>query len=224
VRTLIVVQARMSSRRLPGKVLLPLAGAPAIVRMMERVRRAGRAERCLVATSTHPSDDPLAAVLAAHGIECFRGALDDVLGRYAAAVPPEYDAVVRLTGDCPLADPALIDRHIEVFARERARADYVSNAAVRTFPDGLDVEVVSRAMLERAAREATEPYDREHVLTWVQRNARCVAVTQDADHAALRWTLDTEEDYRFLASVYGRLYPRNPAFGSRDVYELLATA
>jgi spore coat polysaccharide biosynthesis protein SpsF len=221
---IIVVQARMSSRRLPGKVLLPLAGQPAIVRMMERVRRAALAQRALVATSTDPSDDPLAEVCARHGIECFRGALDDVLGRYAAAVPAQFDAVVRLTGDCPLADPALIDRHIALFARERSRADYVSNAVVRTFPDGLDVEVVSRAMLLRAAREATDPYDREHVLPWVQRNGRCLALTQETDHSALRWTLDTEADYRAIASVYDELHARRPDFDSADVYRLLQLA
>jgi spore coat polysaccharide biosynthesis protein SpsF len=216
----IVVQARMSSTRLPGKVLLPLAGAPAIVRMMERVSHVTSAGLRIVATSDHGSDDPLAEICRENGIAVHRGSLDDVLGRVLGAVPAECDTVVRLTGDCPLVDPALVDRHIDVYLRERPRAEYVTNAVHRTQPDGLDVEVVGRELLVRADREATSAFDREHVLTWARDHAREVAVTQKIDLSRLRWTLDTGEDYETISAVYGELYPGGPRFDSRDVYRL----
>jgi spore coat polysaccharide biosynthesis protein SpsF len=218
----VVVQARMTSTRLPGKVLAPLAGQPAIVRMMERVGRVRLAARRLVATSTDPTDDPVAEACAARGIACARGPLADVLGRFALVAPPECEAVVRLTGDCPLVDPDLVDRHIGVFLDGGQGAQYVSNAVVRTMPGGLDVEVFSREILLRAAREGLEPYDREHVTPWIQRNARMVPVTQEIDLSSLRWDLDTADDLRFLQWVYAELHPAVPAFGSADVYRLLS--
>lgn len=217
----LIVQARMSSRRLPGKVLLPLAGAPALARMMERVARVRGADRRLVATSDHAGDDAIARVGEAYGFEVRRGPLDDVLARVDRAVPRGCDIVVRLTADCPLVDPALVDRHIERFRRERPCAQYVTNAVVRTQPDGLDVEVVARRLLRRAARAARDPYDREHVLTWVRRRARLLPVTQETDLSALRWTLDTRADYRVIRAIYAELYERNPRFAAADVYRLL---
>lgn len=220
-RVAVIVQARMSSRRLPGKVLSPLAGAPAIVRMIARVRRMKTSTRVIVATSRDRSDDPLVAVCAVRGIETVRGSLDDVLGRVAAAVPPDYNVVVRLTADCPLVDPALVDRHVERFAAADAEDVYVSNTVRRTYPDGLDVEVVSRQMLAEAARVATDAYDREHVTPWIQRHARQMAITQAIDLSDVRWVLDTPGDYSAIAGVYERLYPANDRFSSEDVYRLL---
>lgn len=218
-RVVIVVQARMSSSRLPGKVLLPLCGAPAIVRLVERVRRVGRAARCLLATSRHESDDALVKACEDNGIDVSRGDLEDVLGRVAHAVPSDCETVVRLTGDCPLVDPAVVDRHLEVFAAQAPDA-YVSNALQRTFPDGLDVEVMSRALLIDAARHATAASDREHVTPWIQRHARHVPVVQDVDLSPVRWVLDTAADYRVIADIYDALHPGRPAFGSGDVYRL----
>jgi spore coat polysaccharide biosynthesis protein SpsF len=216
------VQARMTSTRLPGKVLAPLAGEPAIVRMMERVARVRLAARRMVATSDDATDDAVAETCAARGIACARGPLADVLGRFARVTPPDCDAVVRLTGDCPLVDPEVVDRHVAVFLEAWPEAGYVSNAVVRTMPGGLDVEVFSRDLLLRAAREATEPYDREHVTPWIQRNASARPVTQDIDLSGLRWDLDTAADLEFLAWVYAELHPAVPAFTSRDVYRLLS--
>lgn len=220
-RVAVVVQARMTSRRLPGKVQLPLAGTPAILRMMERVGRVSRAHLRAVATSTDRSDDSLVEICRGHDIAVARGPLDDVLARFLLAVPQEFDTVVRLTADCPLVDPDLVDRHIEIFQRERPAIDYVTNAVKRTYPDGLDVEVVSRELLVRAEREATAPFDREHVLSWARDNARVLPVTQPADLSALRWTLDTPQDYEAISTIYDTLYPQHPGFGSDDVYGLL---
>ncbi len=221
VRVAIVVQARTSSTRLPGKVLKPLAGAPAIVRMMERVARVERAQAYVVATSVEASDDALAETCRAAGIPVARGPLDDVLSRFVRAVPEDCDTVVRLTGDCPLVDPALVDLHIETFVAKQPEVDYVTNAVVRTQPDGLDVEVVSRELLERADREATDPHDREHVLTWVRERAQMEVVTQSVDLSALRWTLDTSEDYEVISQIYQALHPANPDFDSTAIYRLL---
>jgi spore coat polysaccharide biosynthesis protein SpsF len=221
----IVVQARMSSVRLPGKVLAPLAGAPAIVRMMERVGRVTRAAHQIVATSVEPSDDVLAAACLERGISCVRGPLDDVLARVVSAVPVACEAVVRLTADCPMIDPALVDEHIQRFEANRASVDYVSNALVRTYPHGLDVEVMSRAVLLEANARATLPHDREHVTPWIQRRCdeggRHLPVTQAVDLSALRWVLDTEADYEVIAAIYAALYERRPAFDSRAVHAFL---
>jgi spore coat polysaccharide biosynthesis protein SpsF len=218
----IVVQARMSSTRLPGKVVAPLAGEPAIVRMMERAGRVTRAAHHVVATSEESSDDPLAHLCHRRGIACVRGPLDDVLGRVVGAVPGPCSVVVRLTGDCPLVDPALVDRHIAAFAAGPSGTDYVTNVVMRTYPDGLDVEVMSREVLAAADRAASDPFDREHVTPWIQRHARVLHVTQAVDLSALRWVLDTPSDYESIAAVYATLHPVDSRFGSPAVYRLLA--
>ena len=153
---LAILQARMSSSRLPGKVLAPILGEPMIARQIERLRRAERIDRLVIATSDQPDDDELAAEAGRIGCDVFRGALDDVLERYyrcATAQAPLPDHVVRLTGDCPLADPGLIDRLI-AFHLEGG-FDYASTALEPTWPDGLDAEIMTMAALEAAWREAT---------------------------------------------------------------------
>ncbi|MGE0434245.1 MAG: aminotransferase class III-fold pyridoxal phosphate-dependent enzyme [Planctomycetota bacterium] len=217
----IIVQARMSSTRLPGKVHRPLAGEPAIVRMLQRVARVTQARWIRVATSDQTSDDPLAAACTAAGIDCVRGPLDDVLGRYVAALPAGAEIVVRLTGDCPLIDPAMIDAHIARFIAEQPFAQYVTNAVVRTFADGFDVEVVSRDILLQAHRTATAAFDREHVLPWVRRHARQVPVAQEVDLSPIRLTLDTPADYAVIAAIFDELHPTNAAFTHDDVMRLL---
>ena len=145
-----------------------------------------------------------------------------MLGRFVQVAPSDCEAVVRLTGDCPLVDPDVVDRHVETLLDGWPHTEYVTNAVVRTMPAGLDVEVFSREVLLRAAREATEAYDREHVTPWIQRNARMVPVTQEIDLSGLRWVLDTPDDLRFLQWVYDELHPGDPEFTSRDVYRLLS--
>jgi len=217
-RVAIVIQARMTSTRLPGKLLAPLAGRPAILWLVGRARRVRGAGHCLVATSSDPSDDPLARLCRAEGIPCARGALHDVLGRMAAAVPEGVRVVVRLTGDCPLADPALVERHLQRFAGLPAGGRYVTNAVTRTYPDGLDVEVMDAELLREADRHATDPHDREHVTPWIRRHATVTPVTQAEDLSALRWVLDTPADRAVLEKMLGAL---RPEFQSDDVYRLL---
>lgn len=218
---LAVLQARMSSSRLPGKVMADLAGAPMILRQIERLRRARRLDRIAVATSTDPSDDGLAAMLALHDIPVHRGPLDDVLGRYEGALEAFGPAqvLVRLTADCPLADPQVIDATISLLM-ERG-LDYAANTpARRTYPKGLDVEVMKASVLLRAAREATDPYEREHVTPYLYRHPELFPqdfLSQEAEEGEVRWTVDRPDDLEFVRQVYDALYPQKPAFTSDDV-------
>jgi len=210
----------MSSTRLPGKVLKPLAGAPMILRQVERVRRSRRLDRLVVATSDRPDDDPLAEALQAAEVEVYRGPLDDVLVRFLgalAAFPAEH--VVRLTGDCPLIDPELIDATIDLHLAQSA--DYSQNRlAAAGYPKGQDVEVITAAALRRAAAEASTPEEHEHV-TWGVWNHperyRIAWLQPPVDQGDVRWTVDRPDDLEFVAAVYAALYRANPAFTSDDV-------
>ena len=211
----------MTSSRLPGKVLLPLAGAPMILRQIERVARARRIDRLVVATSVDASDDELTAVLDRAGVAVHRGPLDDVLARFIGALdafgPAEH--VVRLTGDCPLADPTVIDATIEHVTA--AGADYGSNTPPhRTFPRGLDIEVMTADALRAAASRAAAREEREHVTWALHRRGDLYAqafFSQDAHEGEVRWTVDLPDDYAFVSAVYDALYPADPAFTSDDV-------
>jgi spore coat polysaccharide biosynthesis protein SpsF len=222
-----VLQARMSSARLPGKVMAPLAGEPMIVRQLERIRRARTLTKIIVATSRDASDDPLAQHLTLRGQLVFRGPLDDVLGRVTQAVRQHTAGgscthVVRLTADCPLNDPELIDEAVRLALNSRAA--YTSNCERRTYPDGLDVEVIAADALFTAAAEATDRYDREHVTPFVRTRPERFPqahVTQPRDRSALRWTVDTPEDLAFVRRAYEALLPRDPAFTSQDVLDWL---
>lgn len=221
--TVAILQARMSSTRLPGKVMKPLAGRPMIERQLERLRRCATLQRIIVATSLDASDDPLAAHLGEIGVDVFRGSLTDVLDRYVGAARA-FDLtgqVVRLTADCPLADPGVIDdcvrRHAEL------GVDYCSNGRRRTYPHGLDVEAFKLDALLAAWREATDPYDREHVTPFIYRHPErftLADLTQGRDEGHLRWTVDTPEDFAFVERVYAALYPAKPDFTSDDVRAL----
>lgn len=221
---LAVLQARMSSSRLPGKVLAPVLDQPMIARQIERLRRARRVDELVLATSVEPSDDPLAAACERLGLTVFRGDLKDVLGRFCAVLEarPQAGTLVRLTADCPLADWTLVDALIERHLAEDA--DYTSNdLQVRTFPHGLDIEVVRPAALLRAGREAVDPYEREHVTPFLYRRPdqhRLVGVTRAPSLAHLRWTVDYPSDLDFVRQVYAQLYPTNPAFMTDDIVAL----
>ncbi|EHM10244.1 spore coat polysaccharide biosynthesis protein F, CMP-KDO synthetase [Thermanaerovibrio velox DSM 12556] len=221
---LAVLQARVSSSRLPGKVLAEIMGVPMILRQIERVRRSRRVEALVLATSTEQSDDPLAELCEREGIDLYRGSLSDVLDRFhGACITRKPDHVVRLTGDCPLADPKVIDDVIELHLKDHN--DYTSNTLCPTFPDGLDVEVMRFSALEEAFREATLPSEREHVTPFIHKRPKryklgCLKL-EGKDLSSLRWTVDEPEDFRFVCKIYEALYPKNPAFGMSDVLKLL---
>jgi spore coat polysaccharide biosynthesis protein SpsF len=210
----------MSSTRLPGKVLKPVAGAPMILRQIERVRMSRRIDRLVVATSDRPDDDPLAAVLKDAGVEVFRGPLDDVLARFLGALDAyPADHVVRLTADCPLIDPELIDATIALHLQRGA--DYSQNRlGAAGCPKGQDVEVITAQALRRAGALAATPEEHEHV-TWGVWNHperyRIARLEPPVDEGEVRWTVDRPDDLEFVRAVYDALYPANPAFGSDDV-------
>jgi spore coat polysaccharide biosynthesis protein SpsF (cytidylyltransferase family) len=194
-RPVAIIQARTSSTRLPGKTLAPIAGQAAILFMCARVRRARSLEGLCVATSVDPSDDPLAAAVEGAGITLFRGSLDDVLERFAGAARAcGAEQVVRLTGDCPLVDPDLVDRAVGLLADGY---DYASNTDPPSYPDGLDVEAMTMTALEEAAREATLGSDREHVTPFIRNRPerfKAGRIEAGVDMSALRWTVDYPDD------------------------------
>ncbi|HIJ80618.1 MAG TPA: glycosyltransferase family protein [Desulfuromonadales bacterium] len=218
-----ILQARVSSSRLPEKVIRPLLGKPMILRQIERLKRIRQLDRLILATSSDASDDRLAEVCAQEGIECFRGNLNDVLDRfYQAALPYRPDYVVRLTGDCPLADPDLIDAVITYFLA--GSYDYGCNCLEPSYPDGLDVEIFRFSCLEEAWREATLPSQREHVTPFIHRQPerfRIGCMKSAVDLSGLRWTVDEPADFDLVTRIYETLYPRNPKFVTSDILELL---
>lgn len=218
-----ILQARMSSARLPGKVLAPLEGVPMIGRQLERIARARRVTRMIVATSSEPDDDPIASVASDFGAACYRGSLDDVLDRFrGAARSVDTEHVVRLTADCPLTDPRVLDR--VVAAHLESGCDYTANVIEPRYPDGLDVEVVTSSALERLWKSATQQDEREHVTLRVHRHPNEFSrhsVRCDRDLSSQRWTVDFEQDLEFVRRVFESIHPIKPDFGLEDVLELL---
>jgi spore coat polysaccharide biosynthesis protein SpsF len=225
-RVVAIVQARMGSTRLPGKVLADIAGVRMLVRTVERARLAKTVDECMVATTQDAADDAVEALCRAHGYPIYRGSSDDVLDRYyRAAAQASADVIVRLTADCPLLDPALVDLTVRAFLEASPPADLVVNRlpGARTYPIGLDVEVVSFGALQRAWREAVEPNQREHVLPFLYDppgRFRVVRLDAERDYGSLRWTVDTPEDLEFVRQVFARLGARSD-FGWRDVLALV---
>ncbi len=220
---LAIVQARASSSRLPGKVLRPILGRPMLSRQLERLRRCKHIGKLLVATSDDFSDQPIADLCVAESVACFRGSLSDVLDRFYQAANSFLPAhVVRLTGDCPLADPEVIDRVIEFYLQ--GDFDFVSNAIDPTFPDGLDAAVFRFRLLEQAWREAKLPSEREHVTPFMRHHPERYKIGSykgSPDRSYLRWTVDEPADFAFVSAVYERLYPGKPDFSSEDICRLL---
>lgn len=220
---LAILQARMSSSRLPGKVLKPILDRPLILRALERISRARRLDGIVLATSTDASDDPLAEAVEREGYLVRRGSLHDVLARFLAVADEfEPEDIVRLTGDNVLTDPDVIDRVVEEHLDRGA--DYSSNTMPRTYPRGLDVEVVRAGALREVAFLGPDMDEREHVTMGVYRRPdrfRLHGVVQSQDRSALRWTVDYPADLEFARSVYAELYERTPRFGQDEILDLL---
>lgn len=217
-----IVQARMSSKRLPGKVLLEAAGKPLILHMLERVSRCRHLGGLWLATSGESSDDALAGAVREAGYKVFRGSLDNVLSRFwQIGKKEEADAVVRLTGDCPLHDAEVIDLVISHFCQGWPEWDYVSNVMPPTYPDGLDTEVFTFRALERAYHTTQNAFDLEHVTPFIRSEAvqsgRTGNIQGSADFSHLRWTLDEPEDFVMIKGAYEALYPLKKTFGWLDV-------
>lgn len=208
MKVVAIVQARMGSTRLPNKVMKPIDGIPMIEVLLARLARANEVNEIVVATSADPRNQPLADHVNALGYKCYRGSENDVLDRYVqAANMVGADVVVRITGDCPLVDPALVDDAIRQF---RARGvDYFSNIAPPTFPDGLDIEVFTLLALARAAQETNKPFDREHVTPYLRESGRFTqaGMQHEEDLSSLRWTVDEPADYDVVSRVFAHFAP-----------------
>lgn len=238
MKTVAIIQARMGSSRLPGKVLLDIAGKPMIQRVIERARRAQSLDTVIVATTIDASDNPIAAFAISMGVACTRGNLHDVLDRYYhAARTHNADIVVRITADCPAIDPALVDLTIQTLLD--GGYDFVANRLPppfqRTFPIGLDVEVCTFAALQRAWQEADQPFQREHVMPYLYeglslhpvknpmlkkehcsldngvspRGFKVALLNHAPDYGSLRWTVDTSEDLELMRRIFGILEDKN---------------
>lgn len=231
MKTVAIIQARMGSTRLPGKMMLDIGGKPAVQHVFERVRCAKNIHEVWLATTTNPADDTLVLWAKNFGVPCFRGSENDVLDRYyQTAKKAEADVVVRVTADCPLADPMVIDQVVGVFVH--GGYDYVSNVHPPTFPDGLDIEVFSVGVLERAWQEATLHSEREHVTPYIWKHPEVfriqnvsyqpLATSVDLSHH--RWTLDTVEDLEFIRRIMDELKRRSTpvSMGMHSVFDILA--
>jgi spore coat polysaccharide biosynthesis protein SpsF len=211
----VVVQARMSSARLPGKVLAPVAGRPLLGYLLERLALARRPGSTIIATSEEPDDDPIAAFASDSGVGVHRGALADVAGRFAAVAERfELDALVRVSGDSPLLDPALVDRAVELY--EAGGVDLVTNVFPRSFPVGQSVEVLSRAALERVLAETAHPEDREHVTRWVYANQgryRIRNFAHERDESGVRLTVDSPKDLRRIERIVAAMSGPHTEYG-----------
>ncbi|MCJ7583905.1 MAG: glycosyltransferase family protein [Anaerolineales bacterium] len=252
-RTIAIIQARMGATRLPGKVLHDIAGQPMLVRVVERTRRASLLDGFVVATTTEVQDDALYELCRERGYSCYRGEQQDVLDRYyQAARQTGADVIVRITADCPVIDPLLINETVQLvtghYSLVTDHFDFAANRLPppwgRTYPIGLDVEACTFAALERAWQEATEPYQREHVMPYLYEGVnlqpatcnlqlatrnlqlgtspsgfRVALLNHDPDYGALRWTVDTPEDLELIRLVYARFGGRDD-FGWREILAL----
>ena len=226
---LVVVQARMTSTRLPGKVLLPLGGKPLLLRMVERLQLAQTPFQTVVSITTDPADDVLHDLCRAEGIACFRGHATDLLDRhYRAGLAAGARVVVKIPSDCPLIDPAAIDRVLGLFLSQPGQFDYVSNLHPATWPDGNDVEVMTMAALETAWQRATRPHEREHTTPYFwdtaphQFRLGNVRWETGLDYAMThRLTIDYPADYDLIKAVFETLYPQKADFNLTDILNLL---
>ena len=220
MRTLAIVQARMGSTRLPDKVMKPINGVPMIELLLSRLARAKEVDQIVLATSVDPGNLTLAEHVRALGYACEQGSESDVLERYVQAAERHgADVVVRITGDCPLVDPQLVDECLRRF--KEAPLDYFSNIAPPTYPDGLDVEVVTLAALQRALRDSAKPFNHEHVTPFVRESGlfRSASMQNDEDLSGRRWTVDDPEDFEVITNVFSYFAP-DVHFGWRQVLEL----
>jgi len=217
-----IIQARMASTRLPGKIMMDISGEPLLGRVVRRTRQARTLNLVVVATTDQPVDDVVQQFCREAGILCFRGNEDDVLDRfYQAAKQFEADVIVRLTADCPLLDPLVIDKVVRTFCA--GDYDYVSNTLEPTYPDGLDTEVFRRLALEQAWREASLKSEREHVTPYIWKRPalfHVANVEHDQNLSDQRWTVDVPEDLEFVRRIY-RYLEAIPSFGMAEVMMLL---
>lgn len=221
-----MIQARMGSTRLPNKVMMDLSGKPAIVQLINRLKYSKRIDKIIVVTTNHKADDVIEKICKEINLEYFRGSEEDVLDRYYKAYKEnklnENDTIIRITGDCPLIDPELLDKVVDFY--NEGKYDYVSNAIEPTFPDGLDTEVFRGKALEEAWLNASLKSEREHVTVYIRNHIETYKIGSykgSKDLSNLRWTLDEIEDYEFIKEIYDALYKENEIFLMNQIEEYI---
>ena len=220
------IEARMTSTRLPGKVLKKIMGRPALELLIERLRAVKEIEEIVVATTVNKTDDVIADLCRRINVKCFRGSEQDVLGRVlAAAKSVDGDILIEITGDCPLIDPDVIRACLKVF--REGKYDYVSTGCrKRTFPDGLDVQVFPVKVLEEVSQLTQDPSDREHVSYYIYSHPERYRLKNYEATGELYWpelaiTLDTPQDLILITKIFEALYPQNPLFSAQDIVRFL---
>jgi spore coat polysaccharide biosynthesis protein SpsF len=227
-KVVIVVQARMSSTRLPGKVLLPILGETLLKRMIERLQMIRHEATIVVATSDHEQDDIIQTEADTIGVPCFRGSLDNCLDRhYQAGLKYGADLVIKIPSDCPLIDPRIIDEVLDYYFAHQGEYDFVNNLHPATWPDGNDVEIMTMPCIEKAWKEASRKLELEHTTPYIWENPnkfRIANITWSAgkDYSmSHRFTIDYPEDYEFIKCVFEHLYPQKADFSCDDILRLL---
>lgn len=218
MQVVIISQARMGSKRLPGKVLKEVLGKPLLAYHLERLQRVTKAHSLLLATTTEIADDAIVALCQQMQVNFFRGSQDDVLARYYhAAIQSNANIIVRVTSDCPLIDPKIVDAAIDTYLNQVGESNYLS---LKGFPRGLDVEICSMSMLSQAHHEALLSYEREHVMPFFYLHPQryhCCQMASAVDYSTHRWTVDTEPDFQLIKNILEELYPKNSVFGLQDL-------
>ncbi len=219
-----IVQARMGSTRLPGKVMKPFSGKPMLWHIIDRLKHSKKIERIIMATTVKEDDKVIVKLAEEIGIDIFCGSSEDVLDRYyQSASVFNVEHIIRITADCPLIDPSVIDEIVDYY--QSRDDDYVSNTINPSYPDGLDTEIFSFKALERAWREAKKPSEREHVTPYIYNHPELFRIyncTNCVDHSGMRWVIDEDADYRFVTEVYKYLYKYGEIFYMDDVLDLLS--
>jgi len=227
-KVVIVVQARMSSSRLPGKVMLPVLGKSILFRMIERLRMISHKAQIIIATTDDKNDDIIEQEAWQMNVACYRGSLNNLLDRhYRAGLQLNADIVLKIPSDCPLIDPNIIDGVLDFYFDHKGEYDYVSNLHPATFPDGNDVEIMTMDCLKRTWKEAKRPLELEHTTPYIWENHEKFRIGNLAmgaceDYAMThRYTIDYEADYQFIKRVFEELYAENHGFSYRDILNLL---
>lgn len=221
MKTGAIVQARMTSTRLPGKIMRPVLGKPLLELLVERVRRAKGVDEVVIATTTNADDDEVESLTQRLGVGCFRGSEHDVLDRVLQAAHAfDVDLIVEITGDCPLIDFQVIDKLLEVYHANNY--DYVANVLKRTYPRGLDTQVFATSVLDEVARLTDDPVDHEHVSLYIYEHPERFKLHNvesglPEEYWDLRLTVDTPDDFELIRRIYEALYPSNPAFTIKDI-------
>ena len=219
-----IIQARMGSTRLPGKVLMDIEGKPMLFYVLQRLKRSKLINRIVIATTINPKDDIIEEFCNEYAVACYRGSEDDVLDRYyQTAKLYKADIIIRITSDCPLIDPQIVDATIRLHIKDGN--DYTSNSLEKTFPRGFDTEALEFDALKKAKEQALESCDKEHVTMYFYKNPHlfklgCYKATGELNRPKLRLTVDTIEDFTLIKNVFSKLYVKNKEFNAHEIINL----